>query len=67
MLMFTDKNQNHIIQIIESNNKIRNASLTDEMYNIAKNTFSGRLGAIRENHEPCINQDWALHFLKETK
>ena len=64
LLMFTDNEKNHIIQIMEGNKTGGYTKLTDEYYNLIRDKFSPRLNDIREDREPVIDQAWALEFLK---
>ncbi len=64
MLMYTNNDQKHIIQILGSDRSMGGAELTGEMYNAVKQQFSHRLKNIRDD-DPIINQKWALAFLRQ--
>lgn len=63
MLMYTDDDGEHIIQILEDGKPAGGTELSDDMYNTIKDHFSPRLKDIREDKEPIINQAWALKFM----
>ena len=65
LLMFTDKEKGHIIQVIDNHKTAGYTALKDEYYTLIKNKFLPRLKDIREDREPVIDQAWALKFMNE--
>ena len=66
LLLYTDKDQKHIIEVLGDGRSLGGAELTDEMYNAVKQQFSSSLKDIRDD-DPIINQEWALGFLSRSR
>ena len=66
MLMYTNEDQKHIIQVLGDGKSLGGAELTDGMYNAVKQQFSSSLKDIRDD-DPIINQKWALGFISRSR
>ena len=65
LLMFTNKENKHIIQIIDSDETAGYVEITDNFYDSAIQFVGSGLKDIREDHEPLIDRAWALAYISD--